>query len=49
MYKDALVKAGAPFSFETVSYTMDGGVIDVAVKEAELPSKPAAPPAPQSR
>ena len=49
MYKDALVKAGAPFSFETVSYTMDGGVIDVAVKEAELPSKPAAPPALQSR
>jgi hypothetical protein len=44
MYKDALVKAGAPFSFETALYTMDGGVIDVAVKEPAPPSKPATPP-----
>ena len=43
MYKDALVKAGAPFSFETAAYTMDGGVIDVSVTESGPASKPAAP------
>jgi len=47
MYKDALVKVGAPFSFETAAYTMGGGVIDVAV--ADLPSKPTAPAAPADR
>ena len=39
MYKDGLVKVGAPFSFETAAYTMDGGVIEVTVAEADLPSK----------
>lgn len=33
LYKESLVKAGAPFSFETASYTMDGGVIDITVKD----------------
>jgi hypothetical protein len=44
MYKDRLVKAGAPFSFETAAYTMDGGVIDLSVSDASLPSKTAAQP-----
>ena len=35
LYKENLVKAGAPFSFETSSYTMDGGVIDIAVKDTQ--------------
>lgn len=39
MYKGALVKIGAPFSFETSAYTMDGGVIDVKVADVDLPSK----------
>ena len=36
MYKEALVKAGAPFTFETAAYTMDGGVVEVTL--------PATPP-----
>jgi hypothetical protein len=35
LYKENLVKAGAPFSFETASYTMDGGVIDITVKDTQ--------------
>jgi hypothetical protein len=35
-YKGGLVKVGAPFSFETAAYTMDGGVIEVTVPEADL-------------
>ena len=31
MYKDAFVKVGAPFSFETAAYTMDGGVVEVTM------------------
>ena len=46
--KDALVKVGAPFSFETAAYTMDGGVVELTVAEA-LSSTPDASVKPFSR
>jgi hypothetical protein len=35
MYKSALVKVGAPFSFETETYTVDGGVTNMTTPEQE--------------
>ena len=43
MYKGALVKVGAPFSFETETYTVDGGVTDVTMPEKEPAARSVAP------
>jgi hypothetical protein len=43
LYKGSLVKIGAPLSFETPTYTIDGGVTDVNVPDA--PSTKAVVPA----
>jgi hypothetical protein len=44
LYKNAPVKVGAPMSFETAAYTVDGGVTEVAVKDL-APGKPSVAPA----
>jgi hypothetical protein len=41
LYKGAPVKVGAPISFETAAYTVDGGITEVTVAEA-APAKPIA-------
>lgn len=43
MYKDAPLKIGTPLTFETTVYTMDGGVIDMTVAEADSSAKAVAP------
>ena len=43
MYKDAPLKIGTPLTFETSVYTMDGGVIDMTVAEADSSAKAVAP------